>query len=127
MKLARCVFLTAGILGLLPVVPLAYAAMVNEQIMLPDVGSASLFFYGFVFQYVCWQILYIVLARDPVRYRPMMILAFLAQVIAPLYPAWLYLYGFRLWISIVVVDLVLAMLFLVAFWLTGRKPNWSAA
>jgi hypothetical protein len=127
MKLARWVFLIAGILDLLPVVPLAYAAISNGEAILPDVASMGLFFYVSVFQYVCWQMLYIVLARDPVRYRPMMIPAFLVEVTAPFNPAWLFLYGFRFWIPIAVVDLVLAILFVVAFWLTGRDPNWSAA
>jgi hypothetical protein len=127
MKLARWVFLIAGIFGLIPVVPLVYTTMVKGEAILPDFASMGSFFSVSVFQYVCWQISYIILARDPVRFRSMIILAFFVEITAPLNPLWLFLYGFRLWISIAVVDFLLAILFVVAFWLTGREPNGNAA
>jgi hypothetical protein len=127
MRVARWVFLTAGIVGLLMAVALLYAVSVDGHGVLPDVPSAGLFFYGFVIQHVCWQVLYIVLARDPARYRLMMIPAFFAEASTPLYPAWLYLYGFTFWVALVVIDLVLAALFGVAFWLTRREAERGAA
>lgn len=127
MKFARWVFLIAGILGLLPVLLLAYDTIANGEVILPDFASMGLFFYVFVFQYVCWQILYIVLASDPVRYRPVMIPSFFAKVSAPFNPIWLFLFGFNYWIPIAVVDVVFAILFLIAFWSAGRGLNKSAA
>ena len=126
MKFARWVFLIAGILGLLPVLPLAYDTIANGEAILPDFASMGLFFCVVVFQYVCWQILYIVLASDPVRYRLMMIPSFFAKVSAPFNPIWLFLYGFNYWIPIAVVDVVFAILFLIAFWSAGRELNKSA-
>ena len=127
MKLARWVFLIAGILGLIPVVPLVYTTMVKGETIPPDFASMGVFFSVSVFQYVCWQISYIILARDPVRFRSMMIPAFFVEITAPFNPFWLFLYGFKFWISIAVVDILLAILFVVAFWLTGREPNGNAA
>jgi hypothetical protein len=127
MKFARWVFLIAGLLGLLPLVPVIYSILVSGQAILPNPGSMGLFFYAFLLQYVCWQILYFILARDPLRFRPMMILAFFAQLLTPFNTAWWYFYGFTRWVPIAIVDLVLAILFLVAFWITGREPNWRAA
>ncbi len=127
MTFARWVFLTAGVLGLLPVGPLAYEALVNGADLLPDASEMGLFVVVFLFQYVCWQILFIILAGDPVRYRPMMIPAFFAEITAPLNPLWLFLYGFQPWVFSAVIYLVLAVLFAAAFWLTGREPSLSAA
>jgi hypothetical protein len=119
-RFARIVFVVAGVLGLLLLLPLAYSAVVDGQGILPGLGGAGMFFLGFVAQYMCWQILYLVLATNPVRYRPMMIPAFFAQAMGALYPQWLYLYGFEPWVPVAAVEIALAILFLVAYWTTGQ-------
>jgi hypothetical protein len=60
MKFARWIFLVAGIFGLLVTVPLAFAEKVVE-VKQPE------FYYGFVFQDICWQILYLFVSSNPVR------------------------------------------------------------
>jgi hypothetical protein len=128
MRFARYVFLSAGVLGLLLAVWSVYTVVVYGQTTVPDVArTVGLSFCGSFFLYVCWQVLYVMLSRDPSRYRPTMIVAFLAELAAPVCPAWLYLYGIKLWIPIVVAHLALAALFLVAFWLTGRESRRGAA
>ncbi len=111
MKLAKWIFLIAGIFGLLSTVPLAFAEKVIG-VKQPE------FFYGFVFLDICWQILYLFISSDPVRYRPMMIPAFLAKGSGTVVLTWLYLQG-RVsvpWIAMGAVDGVFAALFLIAFW-----------
>ena len=127
MKIARWVFLIAGILGLLPVVPVVYNLFLSEPELVPELASMGLLFYVFLIQYACWRILYIFLARDPLRYRPLMILAFFVEVSVPFNSVWLYFYGFRFWIVRTVAALVFALLFLAAFWLVGREPGLSPA
>ena len=110
MKLAKWIFLIAGVFGLLSTIPLAFA----EKMMAVKQPE---FFYGFVFLDICWQILYLFLSSDPVRYRPMMIPAFLAKASGTVALSWLYLLG-RVscqWVAIGAVDGVFAALFLVAF------------
>ena len=126
MKFARWVFLAAGIFGLVLLIPLVYSVLFDRESILLGGASAGLFFYTSVFQYVCWQILYLVLAKDPLRYRPIMIPAFLAIAVTPFYPIWLYMYGLRPWIPIIVINLIFALLFVLAFWLTGRETKSSA-
>ncbi|MEJ2353773.1 MAG: hypothetical protein P8Y03_28680 [Anaerolineales bacterium] len=58
MKIARWVFLIAGILGLLPVVPVVYNLFLSEQELLPELAGMGLFLYVFLIQYACWRILY---------------------------------------------------------------------
>jgi len=120
MRLAKWIFLTAGVLGLLSTVPLLFTenAMGVKQ---PE------FYYGFVFLNICWQILYLLLSSNPVRYRLMMIPAFLAKGSGTVALTWLYLLGrvSSQWIAIGAVDGIFAFLFLVAFWATrsiSEKP-----
>jgi len=127
MRFARWVFLVAGAFGLIPVIHMTLGAFFSGEELLPDMASTGLFLYVSVLQYGLWQVLFFVLATDPVRYRPMMIPAFFVQVTAALNPAWLFLYGAVLGIPIVLIDLVLAILFLVAFWLTRSEPSLGAA
>ena len=118
MKIAKWIFLIAGIIGLAATIPLVFA----ENLM--GVKQPE-FYYGFVFLDICWQILYLVLSSDPVRYRPMMIPAFLAKGSATIALSWLYLIGrvSNQWIAIGAVDGVFAILFLVAFLATRSKSK----
>jgi hypothetical protein len=118
MKLAKWIFLVAGIFGLLLTIPLAFTEKVFE-VKQPE------FYYGFVFLDICWQILYLFLSSNPVRYRPMMIPAFLAKASGTAALTWLYLAG-RVsgqWIAVGSIDGVFAVLFLVAFWATRSDPR----
>jgi hypothetical protein len=72
MKLAKWIFLIAGIGGLLSTIPLVF----TEKMM--GVNQPE-FYYGFVCLDICWQILYLFISSDPVRYRPIMIPAFLVK------------------------------------------------
>ena len=127
MKFARWTFLIASIFGLLPVIPFLRAALFDEPDFLPEIGSMGLFFYIFIVQFVCWQIFYILISRDPARYRPLMILAFFVELIGAINPIWLYFYGYKLWILIAILNILFALLFLVAFYLTGREARLSTA
>ncbi len=116
MKFARWIYLIAGVLGLISLLPVMFA----ERVM--EVGRPE-FFYGFVCLNGCWQILYLIVASDPVRYRLMMIPAFLAKATAFVALGLLYLLG-RVavqWVAIGVVDGAFAVLFLFAFIVVGRE------
>jgi len=120
MKLARWVFFSAGVFGFALILPLAYSLLSSQDSMFPA-GATGLAFYGYVFQFTCWQILYFLVSTDPARYRPLMIPALLAMITTPLFPVWAYVYGIRFWPAILVLTGVLACLFVLAFWLTKAK------
>lgn len=123
MKLAKWIFRVAGIFGLLVMAPMIFAEKAIEQMMPPAVNHPE-FFYGFVLLNVCWQIMYLFLATDPVRYRPMMIPAFLAKATGVVALTWLSLQG-RIssqWTVTIIMDGTFALLFLVAFW-ASRLEN----
>ena len=127
MKTARWIFLTAGMLGLVPLAPIFYELARGGQDMLPDDGSMGLFIYIFLALYIFWQIFFFFIAANPVRFRPMIILAFFVCAVTPFNTLWLYFYGMAVWQVTIIVSLAFALLFLVAFWLTGRESRRAAA
>lgn len=78
MKFARRVFLLAGIYGLLVLVPLYFLEEKTSRDFPPPITHPE-YYYGFIGVAVAWQVLFLFLARDPSRYRPMMIPAVLEK------------------------------------------------
>ena len=66
----RWVFLSAGTLGLIELVPLYFAENTLSRAEPPALTHPE-FYYGFIGVAVAWQLAFIVMASDPVRYRPM--------------------------------------------------------
>jgi len=72
MKFAKIVFWIAGIWGVLVLTPLYFMFdLIGRQDPPPITHPA--FYYGFVSMGLAFQVAFIVIARDPVRLRPMMI------------------------------------------------------
>src|SRR5215831_3813415 len=72
MKFAKTVFLIAGIYGLIALAPM-YFLESTIAVRSPPAITHPEFFYGFVDLGVAWQILFLLIARDPIRFRPAMI------------------------------------------------------
>ena len=80
MKFARIVFWIAAIWGFLIITPLYFMFnLIGEKDPPPITHPA--FFYGFVGVALAWQIAFIFIARDPIRFRPMMIPAILEKLV----------------------------------------------
>jgi hypothetical protein len=78
MRFARLVFAFAGILGLLLVTPGLFAIdMVGERF--PPVVTHPDFYYGFLTVTLAWQVAFLIIATNPVRYRPLMLAAMLEK------------------------------------------------
>lgn len=72
MKFARTVFLVAGIYGLLVITPLFFIFDKIGQNDPPPITHPG-FYYGFATVTLAWQVAFLVISRDPVRLRPLMI------------------------------------------------------
>lgn len=72
MKFAKVVFWIAAIWGLLVITPLYFMFNLIGRKDPPAITHPG-FYYGFVGVALAWQIAFLVIARDPVRLRPMMI------------------------------------------------------
>jgi len=72
MKFAKVVFWIAGIWGLLVITPLYFLFDIIGQKDPPPITHPG-FFYGFVGCALAWQVAFCFIARDPARYRPLML------------------------------------------------------
>jgi hypothetical protein len=78
MKFARWVFLLASIYGVAILVPGYFLETLYAQMSPPPLNHAE-FYYGFYGTALAWQIVYFLISRDPVRYRPLMLVAVFAK------------------------------------------------
>jgi hypothetical protein len=79
MKFARVVFLVAGIYGLLVTPPHYFLESHLSKSSPPPITHPE-FFYGFLGVTTAWQVLFLVISRNPIRYRGAMIPAILEKV-----------------------------------------------
>ena len=79
MRFAKIVFLIAGIQGLLVLSPMYFLEGKIGRDTPPAITHPENF-YGFVGVALAWQVLFLVLSTDPVRYRPMILPAILEKV-----------------------------------------------
>ena len=125
MKLARWIFGIAGVYGILVIAPLYFmeARIGHDD---PPAITHPEYFYGFVGITLAWQIVFLMIAREPARYRPIMLAAVLEKLAWGVAAIVLFrqqrVSGMTLGFG--GIDLLLGALFVVAFFLTPRtgKP-----
>jgi hypothetical protein len=119
-RFARWVFLLAGVIGLAEIVPLYFVESTIGRTQPPPITHPE-FYYGFVGVVLAWQIAFIIISRDPVRYVSLMPAIFLEKLLYPLAVFPLYAQG-RLHSQMLggaALDLVWLVLFVTA-WLRLR-------
>ena len=116
MKFAKRVFLIAAIYGLIVLAPQYFLEAKNGRDFPPAITHPE-YYYGFVGVALVFQLVFLIIARDPVRYRAMMIPAILEKASFGVAAIVLFLLGripaFTLGFGI--VDLLLGALFVVAY------------
>ena len=78
MAFAKRTFLIAGVYGLIVLLPQYLLEEKNGRDFPPAITHPE-YYYGFIGVAVAWQIAFFVLAKDPLRYRPMMIPAMIEK------------------------------------------------
>ena len=124
MKFAKIVFLIAGIYGLIVLLPLYFMEAQTGRDYPPPITHPE-YYYGFIGVAVAWQLAFLVLSRDPVRYRPMMLPAIVEKASFGIAVLVLYLQhrvsSFML--GAAMVDSFLGVLFIVAFLKTAKAAR----
>jgi hypothetical protein len=120
MTFARRVFFIAGIYGLVVLLP-QYFMERRIGVDHPPAITHPEFFYGFTGVALAWQVAFLVIARDPVRYRLIMLPCILEKVSFGFAAIVLYAQGRlpKLMLAAGLGDLAFAALFAMAFWQTG--------
>jgi hypothetical protein len=124
MKFARIVFRVAAVSGVLIITPLYFMFdLIGRQD--PPAITHPAFFYGFVGLALAWQLAFFFIASDPVRYRPLMIpsmvekFSYAAAVIILVLEA----RTNRSDLLFAGTDLLLGVLFVVAYFKTPTRPE----
>ena len=127
MRFAKIVFRVAAIWGVLVITPLYFMFNVIGRQDPPPITHPG-FFYGFAGAALAWQIAFFFIARDPVRYRPLMIPSIIEK----------FSYGAAVVILVLQqrmhssdllfagTDLLLGVLFVIAYFKTPRAPGTTA-
>jgi mannose-6-phosphate isomerase-like protein (cupin superfamily) len=124
MRLAKSVFLLAGIAGVILVAPAYFLERWAGEFDPPPVSQPQ-YFYGFVGIVLVWQLVYLLIASNPMRFRPMMLFGALGKGSFALAIVALYAAGrvAPLWLAFVAFDGALAILFVVVHArLSGAPP-----
>ncbi|HKR36869.1 MAG TPA: hypothetical protein VJT10_18640 [Steroidobacteraceae bacterium] len=122
MKLARWIFGIAGVYGILVIAPLYFmeARIGHDD---PPAITHPEYFYGFVGITLAWQVVFLMIAREPARYRPLMLASVLEKLAWGVAAIVLFqqqrVSGMTLGFGC--IDLLLGALFVVAFFLTRKE------
>ena len=79
MKFAKVVFYSAGIYGF-PVILMGYFSESWVATHYPPAVTHPEYFYGFIGVTLAWQVAFLIIARDPLRYRSLMIPSMLEKL-----------------------------------------------
>lgn len=120
MRFARWTFLASGVYGLLVLVPMYF---MEERIGAdtPPAITHPEYFYGFIGVAVAFQLVFIIISRDPQKYRPLMLAAIVEKFSFAIAVAVLVIMG-RTYGQIVIgaaIDMVLGVLFAIAWYRVG--------
>ena len=124
-RFAGRVLLVAGIIGLIELVPLYFAESAVGRAQPPAITHAD-FYYGFIGVAVAWQVAFLIMSRDPLRYLPLMPALFLEKLLYPAATWVLYVENRLQSVSTLAVasgDLVWLALFIAVWLRLGRVPK----
>ena len=112
LKFAQRVFLVAGIYGIVALLPQYFI-----ELGLPALIERPEHFYGFIGVALAWQFVFLLIARDVERYRPLMLIGVVEKLSFGVAVAILYAWN-RVSPGVLgagVIDLALGALFVLAF------------
>jgi len=124
MRFARVILGVAGVYGLIVLLPLYFERAKYERLAPPVITHLE-FYYGFVGVTVAWQVAFLMIAAQPLRYRPLMIPCCLEKFS---YGIAVLVLGFQNQIAAIAmafgtVDLVLGVLFVISYVRVGSATG----
>lgn len=128
MNFAKWVLRSAGVLGLFLIVPFYFTeAQVGRD--LPPAITHPEYYYGFLGVTLAWQIAFLIMSTDPLRYRPLLVAAMIEKGSYAIAAFWLFALGRipTVVLSAGVMDLILGLLFVAAYVATAPSRTASSA
>ena len=126
MRFAKLLFLVAGTYGLVVLLPQYFLEEKTSRDFPPPITHPE-YYYGFIGVAVAWQVLFLVLAKNPVRYRAMMIPAILEKASFAIAVIILFLQNrvSPVMLGAAVIDLIFGLLFVVAYVKTPAEGSYN--
>ena len=124
MKFAKWVFTLSGLYGLLLIAPLYFGEAQLGQQYAPAITHPE-YYYGFLGVGIACQVMFLIIGRDPARYRALMFPAMNEKFSYGIAATALYLQG-RLHPVLYffpVIDIMLGLLFVAAYIATAEKQS----
>lgn len=120
--LARRVFTIAGVYGILVLIPQYFMENRMGRDFPPPITHPE-HYYGFIGVALAWQVLFLIMARDPVRYRLAMVPAILEKLSFGVACVVLFVQGrlSSVTLGAGALDLILAVLFAVSYRATAKQ------
>lgn len=124
MRFAKIVYTVAGIYGLIALLPQYFLEEKTGRDYPPAITHTE-YYYGFIGVALAWQVLFLILARDPVRYRAMMIPTILEKASFGIAVIVLFILNRvgAIMLGAGIVDLILGALFVVSYAKTGGHKD----
>jgi hypothetical protein len=121
MRFAKWVFLLAGVSGILMAVPPYFLERQTGGDYPPPITHPE-YYYGFLGVTLAWQVMFLVIASDPARYRRAMLPAMLEKASFAVAIPVLYAAGrvAGMWLGFAAIDATWLVLFVVAYLRTPR-------
>src|SRR5262249_38134320 len=130
-RFARLVFRIAAFVGLVEIVPLYFSEGVINRTVPPAITHPE-FYYGFIGVVVAWQVAYLIISEDPVRFQPLFPAIFLEKLLYPAALFMLFMDGRVQSLAVLAggaVDLFLLSLFVASWVKMSKAPAdpWAIA
>jgi hypothetical protein len=124
MKFARYTFLIAGIYGVLALLPMYFLEEKNNLDYPPPITHPE-YYYGFIGVALAWQFAFLIISRNPVQYRLIMLPAVFEKASFGIAASILYAQGKLASYFFLggLVDLLMGTLFVVSYLKTSAKIN----
>ena len=122
MRFARYTFLAAGTIGIIVLAPMYFLLERTGADNPPPVTHPE-FYYGFIGVALAFQLVFLMIATDPVRFRPLMLAAIVEKFSFVIPTFYLYWQG-RVAGPILggaALDLMWGVLFVTSYFKTGRR------
>jgi len=122
MKFARYAFLAAGTIGVIVLAPMYFLLEKTGADNPPPVTHPE-FYYGFIGVALAFQLVFLMIATDPVKFRPLMLAGIVEKFSFVIPTFYLYWQG-RVAGPIIggaALDLLWGVLFVVSYFKTGRR------
>lgn len=122
MKFSKIVFYTAGIYGLIVLLPQYFMEAKNGNDFPPAITHPE-YYYGFIGIGVACQILFLIIASNPVRYCQAMIAAMIEKFSFGIAAIVLFAQGrlALMMLGAAIIDLILGVLFIAAYFKTEER------